>query len=351
MIVNMEKLKEKIDAGLVNFQKHSILPLNIYKYSQQCVFTGAWDEITLRCRGVVLDDEGNIVVNGFEKFFNHNEMAGLVEFEKRRDSMPYTVTEKMDGSLIQVALWNGELIVTSSGSFDSEQARKARHMIEAKGMKFEEGKTYLFEIIYPENRIVLDYGDKESLVLLAIMDTETGKEAVFDSGSCPLECVKEVHIGIPLILDELKRADYINKEGYIIRFEDGHRVKMKYAEYMRLHKIVAGVNEKFVWEALRDGVDLEQSLKGVPDELYDFVQKNTRALKTQFENFLARGVLAKNAIDPTATRKEQAAYVMQNYKDISALVFQLLDGKPTTPTIWKMLKPEKITVSFGKGEI
>ena len=36
--------------------------------------------------------------------------------------------------------------------------------------------TYLFEIIYPSNRIVVDYGSSRRLVLLAAVHTQTGIE-------------------------------------------------------------------------------------------------------------------------------------------------------------------------------
>lgn len=348
MKIDMDRLKAEIAAGMVNCQKHSRLPLTIYKYSQQCVFSGGWNDITLRCRGVVLDDEGNIAVNGFEKFFNHSEGMGQQGFEARKN-MPYVVTEKMDGSLIQVAIWNGEFIVTSSGSFDSEQSMKAAYYLEKFGYDhfITEGNTYLFEIIYPENRIVLDYGPKESMTLLAIRNTESGKELLLDQR---FECVKSVDMTIEQILEELDRKDYINKEGFIVRFEDGHRVKMKYAEYMRLHKIVAGVNEKFVWEALRDGIDLESALKGVPDELNAFVKSTSHKFQCDFDTIFLEAMDAVKEIGKLESRKEQAAYVMKNHKPISAVVFAALDKKEIKPPIWKLIKPEAVTVSFGKGE-
>ncbi len=334
--VDLTKLQEMVDAGMVRGQRHETLPLTIYKYTQQAVYSGTWNEITLRCRGVVLDDEGNIVVNGFTKFFNHSEPMGSAVYAARK-GMPYEVTEKLDGSLIQAALWNGNPIVTSSGSFTSPQAAEGRKWISPALLK--EGLTYLFEIIYPGNRIVLDYGQRDTLVLLALRDTATGEEVDLELDS-NFEHVKAVRLTLEEIEQDLARADFIDKEGYVVRYADGARVKMKYAEYMRLHKIVAGVNEKFVWEALRDGVDLEASLKGVPDELFNFVQTTAFDLRKQYRELEARADDAHFEAKHFQTRKEQAAHLMAKHKEISVLVFCLLDGKPVAPKIWKLLEPE-----------
>ncbi len=334
--VNLAALKTMLEAGMIRGQRHETLPLTIYKYSQQCVYTRTWNEITLRCRGVVLDDDGDVVVNGFPKFFNHSEPDGAPVYEAHKDQ-PYTVTEKLDGSLIQVALWRGHHIVTSSGSFTSEQAEQGRKMLE--GMAFEEGRTYLFEIIYPGNRIVLDYGQRKSIVLLAVRDTNTGEEFPLDNR---FECVASVGLSLAEIEAELERAEFINKEGYIVRWADGTRVKMKYKEYMRLHKIVSGVNEGFVWEAMRDGVDLEAALVGVPDELLEFVRRVSRELgaKASALDLEAQAVLrgAKNL----GTRKEQAQEIIKHGPALAALAFAMLDGKDHWPKIWKLLEPVPI---------
>jgi len=348
MRIDLNELNIEIEAGNVRRQIHPSLPLAIYKYSQQCVFSRHWNDITLLCRGIVLDEVGNVVVNSFSKFFNHSEQDGQSIYESGK-SQNYVVTEKLDGSLIQVAKYNGQLVVTSSGSFTSPQAMKATELINASEdyiNLFEDNKTYLFELIYPENRIVINYGDKVSLTLLAIRNTETGDEFPLDVN---VNSVKTVNMTLDEIESDLNKSEFINKEGYIVRFSDGSRVKMKYDEYMRLHKIVSGVNEKYIWEALRDGVDLEASLIGIPDELFDFVKKTIVALKSEFskKELLARGIYED--IKRLPSRKEQAMCLIKNHKELSALVFCMLDGSDYSSKIWKIIEPETST-RFGMGE-
>lgn len=355
MKLDLTKINAEIEAGNVNKQVHPTLPLAIYKYSQQCVFSRAWNETTLLCRGIVLDDLGNVVINSFPKFFNHAEPDGAVEYEKRKAAdMDYTVTEKMDGSLIQVTKWKGQIVVSSSGSFTSPQALKATGMIEILIRPYvdeviEEGYTYLFELIYPENRIVINYGDKVSLVLLAVRETATGNELDPRLWHSAFEHVKTVDMNLSAIENELSCADFINKEGYIVKFADGYRVKMKYDEYCRLHKIVSGVNEKFIWEALKDGQDLETSLAGIPDELFQFVKDTIHKLKMDFDYWerIAKAMYELAKVYPT--RKEQAAFLLKDHKDVAPVVFCMLDGKKYDDKLWKKVEPETVT-RFGMGE-
>jgi len=40
--------------------------------------------------------------------------------------------------------------------------------------------TYLFELIFRNNRIVVDYGKTEDLFLITIVETETGVESAYE---------------------------------------------------------------------------------------------------------------------------------------------------------------------------
>ena len=90
---------------------------------------------------------------------------------------PFEVYEKLDGSL-GILYWLGdEPYIATRGSFESPQAQIATELLRAYDLSgLDRRRTYLFEIIYPENRIVVNYDDRRELVLLAIIDTATGRE-------------------------------------------------------------------------------------------------------------------------------------------------------------------------------
>jgi RNA ligase len=97
------------------------------------------------------------------------------------------VYDKLDGSLGILYFYDDKPYIATRGSFTSEQAERANKIFQKKysHLHFNKEHTYLFEIIYPENRIVVDYGAKEDLILLAVLDTETGKDLELPDWKCP----------------------------------------------------------------------------------------------------------------------------------------------------------------------
>ncbi|NBU99435.1 MAG: hypothetical protein EBS19_14710 [Spirochaetia bacterium] len=76
----LEKLNEYHEKGLVYKQIHPTLPLTIWNYSEKVQYENLWDEITLMCRGLVTDNDGNIIARPFKKFFN---IDGISDKAKR----------------------------------------------------------------------------------------------------------------------------------------------------------------------------------------------------------------------------------------------------------------------------
>src|SRR5690606_14652316 len=120
--------------------------------------------------------------------------------------------------------------------------------------------TYLFEWIAPENRIVLNYGARRELVLLAIIDNASGADLALP-GTWPGAVVTHFD-GISdfaQVLEMMETAagseGEVSAEGFVIRFDAGPdrpsaRVKVKYAEYVALHRLITGTNARTLWQAL-----------------------------------------------------------------------------------------------------
>ena len=75
MKYDLDILNDYIEKGLVIKQVHPTLPLSIYNYSRTCQYGGLWDDITLNCRGLVLDNKGNVIAKPFPKFFNYESLT------------------------------------------------------------------------------------------------------------------------------------------------------------------------------------------------------------------------------------------------------------------------------------
>jgi len=336
-------LEQYSRTGHLFKQNHRSLPLSIWNYTPEVQYGQLWDEITLQCRGLVTDNEGNVVARPFKKFFN-------IEEGKHTPTEDFEVFEKMDGSLGIVFKYNGEVIYATRGSFTSDQAKWMANY--GKEHNFQdilvEGHTYLFEIIYPENRIVVDYGGQERLVLLGIINTETGEELSYDDIiMVPWDIVKR-YDGIK-DYTTLKNLVDDNAEGFVVRFSNGDRMKIKGEEYLRLHKIMTNVSTTGVWELLSNGGDINEFLKDVPDEFYKKVKDYADTLKYGFyqvsehcgkaHDYFRYGKYGDREVEPT--KKEYAEHVMKySHPPYRSVMFAIWDGKPKDKLIWNILKPQ-----------
>ena len=396
MKYDLNILNEYIEKGLVIKQVHPTLPLSIYNYSRTCQYGGLWDEITLACRGLVLDNEGNVIAKPFPKFFNYEEHTA----EEIPNEL-FDVYEKMDGSLgicfyyereltyvERYKLWfngnyetgmeyceeivpnfddpyfhptpttKGEWHIATRGSFVSEQAVKGKELLGKYNFhKLHTDYTYLFEIIYKENRIVCDY-DFEDVVLLGVINTKTGIEVNLHSDTEDVRIQNIVkNIGLNVVtryntfgegFDELKREISNSKEGYVIRFKGGMRMKIKGDEYVRLHRILTNFSTTDIWELLRSGGDMNEFLDRVPDEFDKWVKSTISDLKyAHFQICERAGKLHDGFrygkygdVYPEPTKKEFAEFVMKQYVPLRSVMFAMWDKKPYDDIVWKLIKPK-----------
>ena len=336
----LEKLNKYYEDGLLYKQVHPSLPLTIWNYTEKVQYENLWDEVTLMCRGLVTDDTGDIVATPFQKFFN-------IEEGKFEPTEKFEVYEKMDGSLGIVFWYRGQWVVATRGSFTSDQANKAREILRKYNTDIMfRHLTFCFEIIYPENRIVLDYGNDEKLVLLGTFD-KNGKEMDVEIWSQWGFDVVKKYDGIK-DFKELKSMVKDNQEGFVVRFSNGDRVKVKGVEYLRLHKIMTNVTTTGIWEYLKNGEDVMELLKDVPDEFYKKIENYIKDLRYYYfqisedvgKKFDGMMYGKYNDKEPITDRKEFAEWVLTQPKHMSGILFRMFDKKDYSEIIWNLIRPE-----------
>lgn len=398
MKFDSEKIEKYISQGLLYRQWHSNGKLQILNYSQLVQYSKAWDEITRECRGLILNKNYEVVARAFPKFFNAEEIdPSLIPNE------PFIAMEKMDGSL-GILYWIDDIPhISTRGSFTSDQAIKATEMLHTKYKhtwdKLREmtyaGVTFLFEIIYPENRIVVDYEGREELVLLAIRENVDAKDIDGNPISPYFNFIWHQDLGFPVVkkydgindFNKLKELNEDNKEGFVIRFKSGFMLKIKFSEYVRLHRILTQTSSKIIWEFLKDGKPLDEILKNIPDEFFDWVHQTMERLEKQYDEIelnakryfvniiheLCReykieplpifhnwtdyhnciATISYNEFPEKFQKKDYALKVMGNpdYKKVAGILFNMVIQKPYKDIIWKMIKPEYERPFKSAGQI
>jgi RNA ligase len=381
----LETLERYHEEGLLHKQTHPTLDLTIWNYSPKVQYEKLWDDITMQCRGLITNSRGEIVARPFKKFFNYEEHS-----PEEIPNESFEVFEKMDGSLGIIfyyerkltgeEMWDllkqkigeerfktlvdelvpfsgglseeleyhdiprsiGEWHIATRGSFISDQSIKGSELLKGYNTKYGliPGYTYCVEIIYPENRIVVDYQGVEKLVVLGVIHTESGVEGSIENmESEGWEIVKKYNT-FGDDWETLKGKIDPDREGYVIRFRNGMRMKIKGEEYCRLHKILTNISNRDIWEHLKNNEPLDEILEKVPDEFYDWVKNEVDKFQEMYMITVSMAELTFiKHIKSDMSRKEAAEIIKTKDSSIQPILFRMLDNKDYSDLIWKKLYP------------
>lgn len=331
----IQSIQNLIENGYISSRPHPTEPLQILNYTPLCQYERYWNDITLMCRGLIVDHDYNVIGRPFKKFFNWEEhlAAGL-----ELPNGPFEAFEKLDGSLGIVFHTGVAWEVATRGSFESEQAIKANQLL--RSYPIEElckEKTYLVEIIYPENRIVVDYGAAERLVMLGAIDTLTGEEIPLGDLAFWGDLAKTYSFNT--IQEAIQQAPdgFDNNEGYVVRFTNGLRVKIKFAEYVRIHRAISQLGDlnnlrKTIIKNYIFGEDFD--LDNIPDELYNMVKDTKLEIDTEFANIYSN---VYQLYQNTRSLTDKQFAIEYSNNQYQYLVFNLRKNKDVDIMIWRMI--------------
>lgn len=294
--------------------------------------------IRRECRGLIFYPDGRIMSRPFHKFFNVGEREETMT-ENIDMSPTHIIMEKMDGSMIRPVMIGDEMrLGTKMGLTDiAEEAEKWLYTNSPAAVDWvrsyvDRGYTPIFEWIGPENKIVIEYSEHK-LVLLAIRHNETGK---YYMPEFPVFEMPEVFGSVTDNLDEYvaRHRNDEGREGFIIRFANGHHLKGKNDWYVRVHKT------KDMIRTDRHVIDLlvREELDDVLPLLDKSDTEHVRELETRFWNaFNDKHVELYDLYDKVRdkTKKEFALEVMPtlDHKEDSKFIFSAMDGKTIRPML------------------
>lgn len=342
-IFNIDLLGDMLEQKYVVKRGNSDNTAFIYSYTDKAVYDHVWNDVTMACRGLIVDHEGNVLARPWRKFFNSNEShAAAVDLSK-----PLEITDKVDGSLGILYSLNGALRVSTRGSLESEQAVKATEMLSR--YSFDTSRdlldyfTFMFEIVYPANRIILNYGQEEKLVLLGVVFIPTG--TYFGPTIAQMLLQWNGPVTESLQLAPGQNVDSLllrpNAEGIVIRQED-NMIKMKQADYLELHRAKFSLSNITIWEALCRGTRRKDFLKTLPEEFHPYVEKVWTDLKSKYLDICAEAYNTFYSIgEIPGAMSSRAAFAAEAKKhgSLTPLLFLCYDGKQLGPTILKSLRP------------
>ena len=339
--VDLDEIDRLVASGHLSQVHHATLPYRIVNYTSRTVVDRRWDDTTERCRGLVLDDDDFIVARPIRKFHSYTTVRPPGYVLTR---MPL-VYDKLDGSLgIVVPTPEGGHIVATRGSFESEQACHATELWAQRyaAVQPPPNVTLLVEIIYPANRIVVDNGDFDDLVLLAAIDNRTGADVALWDVEWPGP-VASLHPGLSLdaaygfATSDAKQ----HAEGAVLVWphpeQESYRLKIKHPDYVRRHAAIFRLSTVSVWRRLSSGATLGQLLDDLPDEVHTWTAEVARRLLAEHAECTERLGREAQAVQGLPTRAQQA-HVAKRMAHPGA-IFRLLDGSDIGDYVWKLVRP------------
>lgn len=340
-----DEYRDSVERGHIRVRPHSSLPYLIHGYTEACVWEGGWNTATMTCRGLVThSDTGEVVARPFRKFFGLGQPeAGEFDLDS-----PVEVTEKVDGSLGILVPTPDGWMVSTRGSFASVQSDWATACWQREHADFQPNPawTYLFEIVYHANRIVLPY-DFEGLVLLGAVDIATGRSISLAQAADGWNGrVTDIH-PYRSLREVLASGERDNAEGFVVHDTVSDvRIKVKHEQYVTLHKIIFGATTLSVWEALSQGLDPAVAFADAPDEFHQILRATEGKMRGQFHDLrdAVRDSYDLLLLDLNARygegvwgRREFAGAAQQ--AQFTPFMFLLLDGKDIDSKVWQAIRP------------
>ena len=251
-------------------------------------------------RGLIFCNYSKQVISRrFQKFFNYGEREDVMALDL---SKPHVILDKLDGSMI-TPFTNGGRIVWGSKMGETDLTKQIDEFMNNNDeirSKYHSIYNYceynnltpIFEWTSRQQRIVVDYPE-DNLILIAIRDNATGKYYNYNN----MKYVADFFL-IPVVKQFSYTGDNFNDivnyvknmqegEGIVIRFDDGHMVKIKADLYVTLHRTKSLIeNERDVMELVldekvddlypllsqKDGNKLRNYYKDVWDQIVDFTE-------------------------------------------------------------------------------
>jgi RNA ligase len=366
--LDVRLLKRHLMQGNIGVQSHKNGKLDIYNYTAQCSAEQTWDDVTMKCRGLIVESRTDIIIARPRPKFFYLDTPGFPEYkvDNLPFSCPWEVTDKLDGCLGTFYVYDGKQAMASRGSFHSDIAEWANTRLAELGeLHFPSDHTPVFELIWKGFPIVLKY-PFDDIVLTGLIDNKTGAELPHRD-----LCTWANHNGLRVVeringksLEELRNLADKNKEGYVLSFDIGEcpplKVKIKTEHYRKVARVIKQATPRALWELLKAGDNLNSFTEDwLPAHFTQWVKDFRLKQRLEFTRYMDRvdnlihlaPTKVRQAIelsihsggrDPLThdERKAIALYLGQPaFQELRPLVFSKMQGVGYRDLIWKKTYP------------
>lgn len=343
---DIEEIEKLVQNKLIDKRVHPSGQLILYNYSKSCEQKHKWNQYTEMCRGLICDINGNIVARPFKKFFNLEELKDPSVIP----NLPFVAYDKLDGSLGILYWFNDAPFIATRGAFESPQAKHATKILLKQYGNYigelDRKKTYLFEIISPEDAHIIKYSGVDDIFLIGVIDIETGEEDEITNWTRIFK--------IPKIFDgcdDYKKIREVfsgeNREGFVIKFANNYRLKMKYESYFKLFNASKdrNRNEKSIFLQYTSGKNPYEDLSIFEEEVAIYIKECIAKFEEKYAQIEKE---YKELYQQSANCPNEKA-VIDFFKKCKnpSILFSMKKGADYSKKIWEIVKNELFSKEEG----
>ena len=256
MINSQAQQESLVQRGLATKKVHG--DFSTYKYSRKVMYDYLWEKepLTLECRGhTYFNPTGEIVLAAPRKTFNYLENGNFKDLPLDTQVDAF---RKYNGFLANARIFDGELIVGTTGTLTSSFAEVAKRIILSRDSLSMIGAkaTTQFEIISAGDPHIVDEG---------VIDEAIPLQWRYDNGVTVPDLTIQEHL--TSLEEMLKIAKTAKHEGWMLHFGADNIMKLKTDYYVNKKKIMRATDSKV--EQMFNGKSFQ---KNMPVQWQDVVE-------------------------------------------------------------------------------
>lgn len=237
MTKNQIKHYVENNPSLVSLKNTSDPNLFVLKYKKKVFYNGLWNRYLEECRGTVIDSEFNVIQRPFTKIYNFRIENNSPDLS---DDTIVNCYRKINGFMVAVSWYNNDLLVSTTGTIDSEFVSMAKEMMDIERFKrvckLYPSFTFMFECVHKNDPHIIP--EVPGLYLLGWRE-KTWNSKVY---VCPLRimslssefgCVSPEYETMT-VGELMMKVKSVRHEGYVAYTDDGVSIKVKSPYYLTL---------------------------------------------------------------------------------------------------------------------
>jgi len=268
-----DELKEYVKSSNLVNMKEAGDGLYVLKYKKKVFYDNLWNDYIAECRGTIVDADFDLVTYPFTKIYNYGieKEAPVLASDTK-----ITAYRKVNGFMVAMTWYNGDVLVSTTGSTDSPYVGMAKEMMVTHmpwanwqmELKTAEGMTLMFECVHPNDPHIVP--EDAGMYFLGCRENSWGSKVTMygkdmadwarDYALSHLKCgyAEAVHTTVGELVAMTKKVKH---EGFVFYTEDNVSSKIKSPYYL---------TSKWVARNPRTDklVDLNKDIKHNLDEEY-----------------------------------------------------------------------------------